>query len=209
VNANGFSQKACQPRASTAGTTARREPTGVAMSTASTSGHSPTSANARGMPYVFATAEAAAIARSHTQATVTSGMFTSTGRCDPDVTMPAPTIPILILGRFDSLKSLLVSLVLLIREVPTFPESCTARNESMSCTSVALARCGAGLAPMRCVDEFFGNGLPQMRKLRVAIVAPSLRILGGQAVQAQRLLDAWSNDPEVDAWLVPVNPAPP
>jgi len=62
---------------------------------------------------------------------------------------------------------------------------------------------------MRCVDEFFGNGLPQMRKLRVAIVAPSLRILGGQAVQAQRLLDAWANDPEIDAWLVPVNPAPP
>jgi glycosyltransferase involved in cell wall biosynthesis len=61
---------------------------------------------------------------------------------------------------------------------------------------------------MRCVDEFFGNGLPQMRKLRVAIVAPSLSILGGQAVQAQRLLDAWANDPDVDAWLVPVNPAP-
>ena len=48
-----------------------------------------------------------------------------------------------------------------------------------------------------------------MRKLRVAIVAPSLSILGGQAVQAQRLLDAWANDPDVDAWLVPVNPAPP
>jgi glycosyltransferase involved in cell wall biosynthesis len=47
-----------------------------------------------------------------------------------------------------------------------------------------------------------------MRKLRVAIVAPSLRILGGQAVQAQRLIDAWMNDPDVDAWLVPVNPVP-
>ena len=48
-----------------------------------------------------------------------------------------------------------------------------------------------------------------MRKLRVAIVAPSLRILGGQAVQAQRLVEAWRNDPEVEAWLVPVNPLPP
>src|ERR1043166_3317553 len=47
-----------------------------------------------------------------------------------------------------------------------------------------------------------------MGKLRVAIVAPSLRILGGQAVQAQRLLDAWANDPDIDAWLVPVNPVP-
>jgi hypothetical protein len=46
------------------------------------------------------------------------------------------------------------------------------------------------------------------RPLRVAIVAPSLRILGGQAVQARRLLDAWAPDPEVEAWLVPINPVP-
>jgi len=45
--------------------------------------------------------------------------------------------------------------------------------------------------------------------IRVAIVAPSLRILGGQAVQADRLLRAWRDDTEVDAWLVPVNPLPP
>lgn len=46
-------------------------------------------------------------------------------------------------------------------------------------------------------------------RLRIAIVAPSLRILGGQAVQAERLLQAWRNDPAVDAWLVPHNPLPP
>ena len=46
------------------------------------------------------------------------------------------------------------------------------------------------------------------RPLRIAIVAASLRILGGQAVQAQRLLDGWQGDPEVDAWLVPINPVP-
>ena len=46
-------------------------------------------------------------------------------------------------------------------------------------------------------------------KLRVAIVAPSLGILGGQAVQAHRLVRAWQNDPDVAAWLVPVNPQPP
>jgi len=45
-----------------------------------------------------------------------------------------------------------------------------------------------------------------MTKLRVAFVAPSLRILGGQAVQADRLLQAWRDDAEVEAWLVPVNP---
>jgi L-malate glycosyltransferase len=45
-----------------------------------------------------------------------------------------------------------------------------------------------------------------MRKLKVAVVAPSLEILGGQAVQADRLLRAWNQDAEVEAWLVPVNP---
>jgi L-malate glycosyltransferase len=45
--------------------------------------------------------------------------------------------------------------------------------------------------------------------LRVAIVAPSMGILGGQAVQADRLLRAWQGDPDVRAWLVPINPIPP
>lgn len=45
--------------------------------------------------------------------------------------------------------------------------------------------------------------------VNVAIVGPTLRILGGQAVQADRLLKAWEGDPEVRAWLVPVNPVPP
>ncbi|HEX5473873.1 MAG TPA: glycosyltransferase family 4 protein [Vicinamibacterales bacterium] len=47
------------------------------------------------------------------------------------------------------------------------------------------------------------------RPLTVAIVAPSLDILGGQAIQADRLLRAWRDDPEVRAWLVPINPPPP
>lgn len=46
-------------------------------------------------------------------------------------------------------------------------------------------------------------------RLKVAIVAPTLRILGGQAVQAHRLLQAWQGDPEVEAQLVPINPLPP
>jgi glycosyltransferase involved in cell wall biosynthesis len=48
-----------------------------------------------------------------------------------------------------------------------------------------------------------------MRKLRVALVAPSLDILGGQAVQADRLLRAWHADGEVECHLIPVNPVPP
>ncbi len=46
------------------------------------------------------------------------------------------------------------------------------------------------------------------RRLRVAIVVASLRILGGQAVQAQRLLTGWAHDPDVEAWIVPINPVP-
>lgn len=46
------------------------------------------------------------------------------------------------------------------------------------------------------------------RRLDVAIVAPTVGILGGQAVQAERLVRAWEGDPHVRAWLVPVNPVP-
>jgi glycosyltransferase involved in cell wall biosynthesis len=47
------------------------------------------------------------------------------------------------------------------------------------------------------------------KQMRVAIVAPSLAILGGQSVQADQLLQCWRTDPAVDAWLVPHNPVPP
>ena len=45
--------------------------------------------------------------------------------------------------------------------------------------------------------------------LRVAIVAASLRILGGQAVQAHQLLERWRGHRDVNAWLVPIDPVPP
>ena len=46
-------------------------------------------------------------------------------------------------------------------------------------------------------------------RLTIAIVAPSMGILGGQAVQASRLVRSWRDDPDVHAWLVPINPLPP
>jgi glycosyltransferase involved in cell wall biosynthesis len=46
-------------------------------------------------------------------------------------------------------------------------------------------------------------------RLRVAIVAPTLRILGGHSVQAARMLEGWAQGMDVDAWLVPINPVPP
>jgi len=47
------------------------------------------------------------------------------------------------------------------------------------------------------------------RRLRVAIVAPTLGILGGQSVQAAEILRHWTGDPGVEAWLVPVDPPMP
>jgi L-malate glycosyltransferase len=46
-------------------------------------------------------------------------------------------------------------------------------------------------------------------RVKVAIIAPSMKILGGHAVQASRLLRSWQDDPDVQAWLVPINPVPP
>src|SRR5688500_18874418 len=49
---------------------------------------------------------------------------------------------------------------------------------------------------------------PLSRRLEVALVAPTLGILGGHSVQADSLLRAWQNDPDVHARLVPINPMP-
>src|SRR5262245_9387349 len=47
------------------------------------------------------------------------------------------------------------------------------------------------------------------RPIRVALVAPTLSILGGHSVQAVRLLNGWRDDPEVQLRFVPINPPPP
>src|SRR5258708_6713557 len=44
------------------------------------------------------------------------------------------------------------------------------------------------------------------RRLKVALVAPSLRYVGGQSVQADLLLRLWQNDPDVDVSLIEVDP---
>jgi L-malate glycosyltransferase len=47
---------------------------------------------------------------------------------------------------------------------------------------------------------------PQPKKLKVAIVAPSLRYVGGQAVQADLLTRLWQNDPDVEVSFVAIDP---
>jgi L-malate glycosyltransferase len=44
------------------------------------------------------------------------------------------------------------------------------------------------------------------RRLRVCIVAPSLRYVGGQSVQADLLLRRWQNDPDIDISFLAVDP---
>ncbi|MFZ0955268.1 MAG: glycosyltransferase [Candidatus Sulfotelmatobacter sp.] len=46
-------------------------------------------------------------------------------------------------------------------------------------------------------------------RIRVALVAPSLRYVGGQSVQADLLMRNWKDDPEVEARFVAVDPNPP
>lgn len=42
----------------------------------------------------------------------------------------------------------------------------------------------------------------------MALVAASLSILGGQAVQARRIVDGFADDPDVDCRFVPIDPTP-
>jgi glycosyltransferase involved in cell wall biosynthesis len=51
-----------------------------------------------------------------------------------------------------------------------------------------------------------GSGNASRRKLRVAIIAPSLRYVGGQSVQADLMLRNWAGDLEVQARFISVDP---
>jgi L-malate glycosyltransferase len=50
---------------------------------------------------------------------------------------------------------------------------------------------------------------PKTTRIRVALVAPTLRYVGGQAVQADLLLRHWQNDPDIEASFIAVDPTLP
>jgi glycosyltransferase involved in cell wall biosynthesis len=54
--------------------------------------------------------------------------------------------------------------------------------------------------------EFSPTNQNATKRLRVCIVAPSLRYVGGQAVQADLLLRLWQNDPDVKVTVLAVDP---
>ena len=47
------------------------------------------------------------------------------------------------------------------------------------------------------------------QKVKVALIAPSMRNVGGQSVQAQRLRDAFANDEQIELEFIPNNPTTP
>jgi glycosyltransferase involved in cell wall biosynthesis len=47
------------------------------------------------------------------------------------------------------------------------------------------------------------------KKVKVLIVATSMRVIGGQSIQAKRLLDAFENDSEIEMKFLPNNPETP
>ena len=50
------------------------------------------------------------------------------------------------------------------------------------------------------------HGTAARRRISVAIVAPSLRYVGGQAVQADLLMRLWKDDPDVEVTFIGVDP---
>ena len=67
---------------------------------------------------------------------------------------------------------------------------------------------GAGNLPMQNRAEASRNHpeAPFRNQVTVAIVAPSLRYVGGQAVQADLLLRLWQNDPDAEVTFIAVDP---
>lgn len=48
--------------------------------------------------------------------------------------------------------------------------------------------------------------MTSQKKIRVCVVVASIDILGGQAIQALRLMEGLSREPEIEAELLPINP---
>ncbi len=59
---------------------------------------------------------------------------------------------------------------------------------------------------LRLGGDFPASAESSAQRLRVCIVAPSLRYVGGQSVQADLLLRHWQNDPDIDISFLAVDP---
>jgi glycosyltransferase involved in cell wall biosynthesis len=83
----------------------------------------------------------------------------------------------------------------------------------------AEALAGRGKTVSETLSKFASNNISSERetnpasragsRIRVVLVAPTLRYVGGQSVQADLLMQNWKDDPEVEAKFVPVDPSQP
>jgi glycosyltransferase involved in cell wall biosynthesis len=77
------------------------------------------------------------------------------------------------------------------------------RQYSELYTSVLARRSGSATRTRNAVPR-----ADRVPRIRVAFVAPSLRYVGGQAVQADLLMRNWKDDSNVEATFIPVDPNP-
>lgn len=89
------------------------------------------------------------------------------------------------------------------RDVPIGASGGSAANEVAAHTGV-LAE-----PPYSPVRSAWRSAALRRDAVRIGLVAPTMAILGGHAVQAARLLDGWRDDPEIQMRLLPINPPPP
>ncbi len=59
---------------------------------------------------------------------------------------------------------------------------------------------------LRLGGGFLASNEDSSKRLRVAIIAPSLRYIGGQSAQAELLLRLWQNDPDIAISFIAVDP---
>jgi glycosyltransferase involved in cell wall biosynthesis len=76
------------------------------------------------------------------------------------------------------------------------------RQQYCSLYAEVLASRGRRRKPTRARSQ----GAQVDSRIRVAFVAPSLRYVGGQSVQADLLMRNWKDDPDIDACFIPVDP---
>lgn len=79
-------------------------------------------------------------------------------------------------------------------------DSVVERYEELYCRALAKKGLRASKAPLPEKKE------SQKKQLRIALIGPSLRRLGGQSVQIDLMLHQWRGDAEVEAAFVPIDP---
>jgi hypothetical protein len=79
-------------------------------------------------------------------------------------------------------------------------------SEPADCSATKRNAPEGAPSKLRLGGRFPASKDKSSKRLRVCIVAPSLRYVGGQSVQAELLLRHWQNDPDIDIRFLAVDP---